>query len=156
MKPRSLILSADEVRGFLSGSRTQLRRVVKPQPNSGDNGEMVNLGGDGWGLLDGCLSGLWRSPLGAPGDRLWVKETIRAVSHGNGVWTVHYAADDFGVDLSKELPGEQRLRFTVSRSTIPAPQVPYWASRLTLETVEVRVEKAEQWEWVGEFRAVPR
>lgn len=78
VRERPILFSGAMVRAILDGTKTQTRRVVKPQPNAGPNGEMVDLGG-GWGLLDGDLSGEWRCPYGAPGDRLWVRESWQDV-----------------------------------------------------------------------------
>lgn len=80
-----------------------------------------------------------RCPYGEPGDRLWVRETLRTYQHfgfplgecpqvkplQGRVWG--YAADN--------IPGH-----TGSRTSIHAPR---WASRIKLEVTGVRVERLQ-------------
>jgi len=84
-KPRELaiLMHARSIEGIQAGRKRQTRRIVKPQPNSGPRGRMVDLGA-AWGLLDGVLSGEWCCPYGQPGDLLWVRET----------WAVRQGWDD--------------------------------------------------------------
>ena len=65
-------------------------------------------------------------PYGKPGDRLWVKETFCAFD----IDRVHYRAD-FAPD--KEKPSVWK----------PSLFMPRWASRLTLEITNVRVQRVE-------------
>lgn len=94
MKERPILFSGPMVRALLDGTKTQTRRVVKPQPNGGPDARMVDLG-SAWGLLDGDLSGEWRCPYGVPGDRLWVRETFAPVRfEGKPCVGIHYRGDD--------------------------------------------------------------
>src|SRR5687768_16584574 len=91
VKERPILFSGEMVRAILEGSKTQTRRVVKPQPEPAP--VTSNNVGDVWwgdwrtGHRDGswhffkpgvCLTG-WHCPYGDVGDRLWVRETWRAV-----------------------------------------------------------------------------
>lgn len=135
-KERPILFSAPMVRAILDGKKTQTRRVLKPQPNSGPGGEMVDLG-DAFGLLDGVLSGEWRCPYGKPGDRLWVRETFARKSVGGLQSVFHYAADaprDLVNDKPAPVPGGWK----------PSIHMPRVASRITLEITGVRVERLNE------------
>ena len=76
-------------------------------------------------------------PFGKPGDRLWVRETIRFnPQHAN----YYYEADNHGCgeEIYKKLGNrpEKRLR-------IPSMFMPRIASRITLEVTGVRVERLQ-------------
>ena len=89
MKERPILFSAAMVRALLAGTKTQTRRVVRPQP--ADNAILPRYwsdvlrrrkdpdvyGSDGltWGnvpLADGSWGDV-RCPYGQQGDRLWVR-----------------------------------------------------------------------------------
>ena len=123
MKERPIIFSGPMVRAILDGRKTQTRRVVKPQPDEvkDPNAKVA---------LITCLrfyqAGKEHScPYGAPGDRLWVRETFAMESPTCPV----YLAD-------------QTDKTTVERWK-PSIHMPRWASRLTLEIVSVRVERSQ-------------
>ena len=111
------------VRAILDGRKTQTRRVVKPQPDEvkDPNAKVA---------LITCLrfyqGGKEHScPYGAPGDRLWVRETFAMESPTCPV----YLAD-------------QTDKTTVERWK-PSIHMPRKLSRLTLEIVSVRVERSQ-------------
>lgn len=161
MKTRPILFNGPMVNALLDGRKTMTRRIVKPQPNSGPGGEMVDLGG-AWGLLDGDLSGEWVCPYGVPGDLLWVRETctiyhtINHIRRASGASSsevsdglVGYRADghgtieDFrshvasmsGSDLEAVEINGDRWR--------PSIHMPRWASRITLRITDVRVERVQ-------------
>lgn len=81
MTERPILFQAAMVRAILDGSKTQTRRIVKPQPPA----TTVSVGtyhhpdprphfwaADGGSLLDWARP----CPYGAPGDRLWVREAF--------------------------------------------------------------------------------
>jgi hypothetical protein len=75
-------------------------------------------------------------PFGVPGDRLWVRETWCQKAcevHGSLVdGEAHYAADGY----------EVRHVDDINRSPWrPSIHMPRWASRITLEVTDVRVER---------------
>lgn len=91
MKERPILFSAPMIRAILEGRKTVTRRLVKPQPAAWRYLQRM------WGTSpDGVAFGepyLWREagpdypdddsddrrcPYGAPGDRMWVKETWSA------------------------------------------------------------------------------
>ena len=132
MKERPIIFAPEFVRAILDGRNTMTRRVVKPQPDhvQRNHGVMVNWPKDGFvGHFDDEEKiKLLTCPFGQPGDRLWVRETWAMAIPGMPADRGHitrYRAD-----------GEQDT--TRWRSPVHMPR---WASRLTLELTEVRVEK---------------
>lgn len=82
-RERPILFQGDMVRAILSGSKTQTRRIVKPQPDTRPGMECTRLifkDRKGNLLLDEALEAadpLYRMfcPYGKPGDRLWVRET---------------------------------------------------------------------------------
>lgn len=127
MRERPILFSAPMVRAILSGSKSQTRRVVKPQPASG-------------GACAGC-GAVVDSGYRVGGDRLYVRETWQAIDgneralrimtepHPSRGW-IEYAAT---VPEGHEPPPRWR----------PSIHMPRWASRITLEVTGVRVERLQ-------------
>lgn len=152
MNERPIIFSAPMVRAILEDRKTQTRRVVKLPSAPMHLGtwepfmaggyldkactmkaqEMLTLSHTRTGQCVAC-------PYGVPGDQLWVRETLRTHEHfgfplgecpqikplQGRVWS--YAADN--------LPDHTGSR--------PSIHMPRWASRITLEVVNVRVERLQ-------------
>jgi hypothetical protein len=85
MKNRPILFSAPMVIAILNGSKSQTRRVVKPQPEAEHGGEPYWFVGGyrAWEYraTDDVLrkgGNVLACPYGQPGDRLWVRETSRA------------------------------------------------------------------------------
>ena len=151
MKERPLIFTAESVRAILDGRKTQTRRVVKPQP------EDVQVPEEGFvGITaDGTLCGHQRiqvmgndggpdvdvevqefpvkSAYGVPGDRLWVCESwswrsgniLDDKAHEKHAIYAAYNPNDCGKYKSPMF-------------------MPRWASRITLEITNVRVERVQE------------
>jgi hypothetical protein len=136
-RERPILFSAPMVRAILDGSKTQTRRVVKPQPRI--------LAGDLLCWKDDALTDdqmALRCPYGKPGDRLWVREAWHAdsdvdhlpprdIPEGSHVW---FKA---GRGLSA-IRGLSRMG-----KTRPGMFMPRWASRITLEVTGIRVERLQ-------------
>lgn len=150
VKERPILFSGPMVRGILDGRKTQTRRVVamtKQEP-------LENVT---WGYtvftLPGYISmrarhangeygeSFVKLKYGKPGDQLWVRET----------WY-----DDFGVDRSEievqlregvyyRADGEAHDQFEdwADLKWRPSIFMPRWASRITLEITNVRVERLQ-------------
>lgn len=125
VREKPIIFSGPMVRAIREGRKSQTRRLLKPQPNSGPDGKMVNLGSGSWGLSDGILSGEWK--LASPGDRLWVREAWAK----DGDCPLQYRA---GPHVADDALG---VRWR------PSIHMPRWASRITLEVTEVRVQRLQ-------------
>ena len=88
MKERPILFSAPMVRALLAGTKTQTRRVVKPQPapnrpHDGGTRWAYDIHKDGLHVPVGSVGHLsvkektgLKCP-GQPGDRLWVRETFQ-------------------------------------------------------------------------------
>ena len=121
---RPIIFSSPMVRAILDGRKTQTRRLVKPQPkiilavhsDASITTERIFRSGD---QRIHC-------PYGQPGDRLWVRETFSL--SGNGYF---FRAD---------VPQPE----TVKYSWNPSIHMPRWASRITLEIINIRVERLQE------------
>jgi len=150
-KEQPVLFSGPMVRAILEGRKTQTRRVIGKQPM-----DILPCKGDWagkrWVSLDtrepqpsGTIFGC---KYGVPGDRLWVRETFYEPMSGytneNGDYVpvslkdralVRYVADGGEVDTS--------WRSTPKHCLVKRPSIhmPRWASRITLEIVNVRVQR---------------
>ncbi len=117
MTERPILFSADMVRAILDGNKTQTRRIAKAR----QAGEHVRHT-----LID-C-----RCQYGVVGDRLWVREAF-SYAHGQGLddhGPIWYWADGNPEDGDWTKPK-------------PSIHMPRWASRITLEITEVRLEQLQ-------------
>lgn len=81
------------------------------------------------------------SPYGVAGDRLWIRENLAL---DNGVW--HYAADKAPIQMLRSddrYPSMLSWAHHKTADYCPSIHMPHWASRLTLEITEVRVERLQ-------------
>lgn len=151
MKERPINLKSHEVLAILQGRKTQLRRVVKPQPSNShlfqgwvlDSTSGNDIGKAAWAIGNGPLMQdvvRVRCPFGQVGDKLWVRETwktakkldARKPSEFSG-WPVKYVADYTLGTILGDTSGVQR----------PSSHMPREASRILLEVVSVRVERLQ-------------
>jgi len=149
MKERPIIFSAPMVRAILAGTKTQTRRVVKPQPpealpayapkvywpardrhmtcNDLDGAAYLQLERpsdyDGAHVMRGGFG--FRCCYGQPGNRLWVRESFRD-ARAAMLGRVLYRAD-----------GENICGWK------PSIHMPRHLSRITLEVTDVRVERLQ-------------
>lgn len=138
MKERPILFSQPMVRAILAGTKTQTRRVVKPQPTHFNPAGVPRRA-----RPDAPSSDVIRCPYGQPGDRLWVKETtIKVEDYGyTGPCYVEsdegWAALEYGLspspdDCTEVEPQDIRKR--------PAIHMPRTMSRILLEITAVCVE----------------
>ncbi|WP_318368423.1 hypothetical protein [Enterobacter sp.] len=139
---RGMIFNAPMVRAILDGRKTQTRRIMKPQPEVCPRGghwwssnvfktmlhveEEMQNGKGGWGGLAGDAC-----PFGTVGDRIWVRETFASGLSTKS--TLAYRATHKREDL------EDGFYDTIKWT--PSIHMPRWASRITLEITDVRVER---------------
>ena len=150
MREGPILFSGPMVRKILDGRKTQTRRLVQPQPQPYLERSMQ------WGYAIGAPRPTsprlvtWRPdgtpvppiaeycPYGAPGDRLWVRETW-AQSKGNGHRTL-YRAD---LDTDRWPPSVERPDDRI-RCWRPSIHMPRAASRFSLEIIDARVERLQE------------
>lgn len=131
MRDRPIIFSAPMVRAILSGAKTQTRRLVRPQPEYRHG--VLFPQGSSTGYSPSLLAGA--CPFGRPGDRLWVREQFACV-RTQEMRYVEYKADRSLSDFDGyDSPAGGRWR--------PSIHMPRWASRITLEITDVRVERLQ-------------
>jgi hypothetical protein len=132
---RPILFSGAMVTAILAGTKTMTRRLAKPKTSAGllatVDGAPVLIDARGAVLSTDVTSGC---PYGAPGDRLWVRET-----HAPGYYATNelptdtaYRADSIGMRLD-EAPNP--MRWT------PAIHMRRALSRIDLEVTAVRVER---------------
>ncbi len=139
---RPILFSAPMVRALLAGTKTQTRRLIKPQPTGNADVQFhvaaaLTIAPDGKQL---------RCPYGQPGDRLWVREaTINVEEHGY-VGPVYVESEEgescliYGLgppdDMTEIEPHDLRKR--------PSIHMPRSYARITLEITAVRVEQLQE------------
>jgi hypothetical protein len=165
VKERPILFSAPMVRALLTGTKTQTRRLVRSMPGNrgAPVGEEVKYWRRGeedplrWVGCDGFTIGHLYCPYGEPGDRLWVRETWfddfdRAPGEANEMNVDTF--DDGSVDGIEYRASHDCASFEAGcpcnpngdgkRSAWrPSIFMPRWASRITLEVTNVRVERLQ-------------
>ena len=170
MKERPILFSAPMVRALLAGTKTQTRRMVKPQPAL-ETIEILDMASTGWvwhprkpefrwnnpcSEADLCRSmSEWRGPesYAHPGDRLWVRETwapfdaLLLGSEKEEPQAIGYRASEEALLHDHEIYGGTPTRldtFGIAWDRVtwkPSIFMPRWASRIPLEVTGVRVER---------------
>lgn len=141
MRERGMVFSAPEVRALLDGTKTQARRVVggAPIPKGAHSPEQRSSLWT-WMIGDGPAAyavGDRACPYGAPGDALWGRETWAPVL--DYVDARHSDELVASVAYRATYGGSHGLGFGWRSST----QMPRWASRISLEITDVRVERLQ-------------
>lgn len=127
MTDRPIIFSGPMVRALLDGRKTMTRRLAHLPPRV-----FMKIGD---GPVEPILApSNWRKV--APGDRLWVRESIKIVGsfldYSNGERRQCAARDEYFWAVNYR------------REKVPAIHMPRWASRITLEVTAVKVERLAQ------------
>ena len=157
MKERPILFSAPMVRALLAGTKTQTRRVVKPQPSSVIHDLFIwkDNAAPREELLALC-------PYGQSGDRLWVREAWQYADWtDDGYPWIGYRADDTRKLCDRISSEEWSERLMDTWAALSAPEnyaidnraadrrwrpgihMPRWASRILLEITGVRVERLQ-------------
>lgn len=164
MKERPILFSGAMVRSILNGSKSQTRRVVKPQP-APDQQPRTVIGSSGFVYVMDNAPLLpypevrrvrWDCPYGQPGDRLWVRETWQGPLlqefeiDADPYW--HYASHlhqyqnpehcEYAADGGPK-PEYTDADDVMRQGWRPSIHMPRWASRITLEVTGVRVERLQ-------------
>jgi len=155
MRERPILFSGPMVLAIMEGRKTQTRRIIKPQPYIEHHD-----GYDAWRWDHGPKGGYssWKAslhpltfmkmacarrpcPYGVVGDRLWVRESFSA-------WFGGYHWYDAKGFRSRSNCTNLFYRATHhmpddDQRWIPSIHMPRWASRLTLEVTDVRVQRLQ-------------
>jgi hypothetical protein len=144
MKGHPILFSSKMIRAILDGRKTQTRRVIKPQPLPVSNG---------WDL-----TGAYSKMKYVPGDRMWVRETFRWADQlvdgykRDAPYYIQYKSDGViatitglgndkpGIVFEEYLSKDWSVRDDFGKWK-PSIHMPRWASRITLEVVNVRVDR---------------
>jgi hypothetical protein len=159
-KSYPIVFSGPMVRALLEGRKAQTRRLIKPQPEF----EQRGIPGITGSIPKWILPSVSDCPYGQPCDLLWVRETWQTGVSSEGpqiafastrdVWDIDaWNGKDYGAGTSFNygqcpkatwytwLPDLLAGREGIWR---PAIHIPRWASRLTLELIEVRVQRLQE------------
>lgn len=166
-KERPILFSSAMVRAILDGRKSQTRRIVKPQPHESTTafrdipdvgkwyGAISTRNDFGEEFYPNPTHGdwVWRCPYGKPGDKLWVRESFQPIlaeelgadpdgedydyKTGRG-YQVTYPATD-GIEEFYDLKRDR-----ISSRITPSIHMPRWASRITLDITNVRVQRLQE------------
>jgi len=144
VRERGILFSGPMVRAILAGRKTQTRRAMRTSHVGYHSfarwdGEpfrramMRCLNDPGIATGNPSLRSVFceNNRYGVPGDRLWVRETWAA----GGLASPDDRTPAYAVDADPDVRRLIRWR--------PAILMPRWASRITLEITNVRVERAQ-------------
>ncbi len=168
MKEHSILFSGPMVRAIREGRKTQTRRPIKHPEYfgclTGDCPHMFQA------ECDAAIA-VWAKescPYGVPGDRLWVRETFAVfcvtdysrgdILNSSAQVGIGYRADHKTGNLAdgdggynfRPVEGDDRIaqaRLIAEdhyHEWRPSIHMPRWASRLTLEITDVRVQRVQE------------
>ncbi len=147
MKEKPILFSAPMVTAILEGRKTQTRRILNHEFTEYRYVEFNEHENDLWKAYTDdptqnngeCqmndVTDIFHCPYGSRGDRLWVRET----------WQTHCDMDSVS---PRDLPSTTAVQYPatydhwVSKKR-PSIFMPRWASRITLEITNVRVERLQ-------------
>lgn len=127
-KERPILFSGPMVRAILEGRKSQTRRVIRVR--EGEDFCALNGLGRAVFTVDQIKYREVKCRYGVKGDRLWVRETFLIVGCEADHRIVYKSSNDG--------PDEW-----VSPAWRPSIFMPRWASRITLEVTDVRVERLQ-------------
>jgi len=152
VKERPILMSGPMVCAILEGRKTMTRRVVQYSPSPrlifpllGRNNQPTGE----WVFTDPVYEYVGHSrhycPHGQPGDRLWVKETWQPEGYGRTADVgIKYKADSgYRVFPVAKIPDSWAYPKASTHGNVSPLFMPRWASRITLELTDVRVERLQ-------------
>jgi hypothetical protein len=156
VRERPILFSGPMIRALLAGTKTQTRRVMKPQPPLEERIAGVGVynpiatdrhgeqhpGPEVFGAWNHDGDWALPCPFGAPGDGLYVVECWRYEEIGGNLG-VRLRDGMVWIDAPEELRSHVRERLSRNGgwSRWYGRATPRWASRITLEITGVRVER---------------
>lgn len=143
-RERPILFAGPMVRALHAGTKSQTRRVIKPQP--GPRTTEAFRGADGvWRFSYPTArapvsDGEWdaRCPYGAPGERLWVREAWAPEQYDTSATTIAELETSVRKPAYRaDFRGEPAYKWR------PSIHMPRKASRILLEVTDVRVERLQ-------------
>ncbi|WP_406850082.1 hypothetical protein [Chromobacterium phragmitis] len=144
IKERPILFCAEMVRALLAGTKTQERRIIKPQPDvTEERLREMDAWIDGF-TLSQQVDGAWqhgfidaKCPYGDPGDRLWVREARRRIGAECGCSESPCCCPKHGDIAYRATQDDADSKWK------PSIHMPRAASRITLVITDVRVEQLQ-------------
>ena len=125
MKEIPVLFGTPMVRAILGGTKTQTRRLIKPQPLENTNGYLYK--GAFWGFGEIVPQKMIQYAPYKPGDILWVRET----------WSDFYFEESGYIYKADEDRVSEEFRWK------PSIHMPREAARIFLEVKSIRVERLQ-------------
>ncbi len=128
------------VLGILADRKRMTRRMEERLPETGHVQPLTN-GDWEWSRDGGFEQGVIRvsCPSGIPGDRLWVKENFRPT----GIFAMYKPRDTKACGRFSYQADPVQLERDKTIKWRPSIFTPRWASRITLEITNVRLERLQ-------------
>jgi hypothetical protein len=145
MKERPILFSGEMVRAILQGRKVMTRRVIKLPPADG----RLRFNGSRFEVHQGYPIGHVEipCPYGQPGDRLWVRETWGCDKPksmvGRAKWEGPPNQDEAEVHWKQAEEEIGTLHIFPSKYWRSPIFMPRWASRITLEITNIKVERVQ-------------
>lgn len=159
-RERPILFNGPMVRAILDGRKTVTRRAIKSDWIQSERAPLDTSPG----IFHFWCSGEHACPYGAPGDRLWVRETFALLGNEDGVcidwhdnmvrgderhaariYKASCSVGDYGLwqipDKADWKPDTDGMHF--EGAWRPSIHMPRWASRILLEITDVRVERLQ-------------
>jgi len=146
IQERPILFKPEMVKAILEGRKTQTRRIIRDQelvePNPDDGSANFVHSPRCPSYCDyACAGPDGYCPYGQPGDHLWVKERWSPVECSrepkNACDSFEGSHVNYAADFLDQPPYGKSIRWKSSL------YMPRWASRLTLEIVQVRVQRVK-------------
>lgn len=142
MADRPILFSAPMVRALLAGTKTQTRRVIKPQPElmPSGNWHVRNLGAGVFGVETADVPSRQLDYLRIEvGDRLWVRERFAVLPRTAYALPKAQSPDpDMAAYYFADFDRSGKPAWK------PSIHMPRWASRITLTVIDVRVQRLQE------------
>ena len=146
MADTPIVYSGQMVRKLFADLKTQTRRIVKAPAWSTGEMEAQEDHVEAIATISGCFGDV--PHIYQPGDRLWVKENIRAVVVDD-YSRIQYLADDLVVEIDNTMEAADLWMdiYHYGKKTgavVSSRFMPKWASRATLTVTSVKYENLHE------------
>lgn len=153
-RERSIILTDREVRAVLDGTMTQIRRIMKPQPEPSPIIAATRWHGrrfcGGWtGRVPQEV--LAECPYGAPGDRLWVRESLWISECGRYFAADSHVPGEVMPDVYDRQTGVWYLRDRREITSFSDPRLDYAEGPHIMTAWSNRGRRTRAGRWIGAF-----